>query len=284
MLGGSGFIGLLVVQALKASSVEVLSLSSRQLDLCSIHAPRLLDKVLRPDDHLLFLSAVTPDKGRDLATFRKNLLMAEHVCEFLATSGCAHVTYVSSDAVYRDPAHSITEEALPSPLELYGVAHFARERILSIACEQFSIPLLIIRPVAVYGALDTHNSYGPNRFVRQALTEKRIELFGEGEELRDHLWGDDLADIILALIKRHSTGVVNAATGLSVSFAQVAEEICRLLPHTEVVEIPRQRRITNRTFNTRSLRLALPSLEFTPLGVGLHRMHQLLLSSQGSIS
>ena len=39
----------------------------------------------------------------------------------------------------------------------------------------------------VYGFLDPHNGYGPNLFVRKSKFENQIKLFGNGEELRDHI-------------------------------------------------------------------------------------------------
>jgi len=48
-----------------------------------------------------------------------------------------------------------------------------RTRELMLAAEA-KAPLAILRLTAVYGAGDTHNSYGPNRFLRQALKDGRF--------------------------------------------------------------------------------------------------------------
>ena len=52
--------------------------------------------------------------------------------------------------------------------------------------------LCIVRPTLVYGEGDPHNGYGPNRFIK-LIKKKPIELFGRGEELRDHVWINDVS-------------------------------------------------------------------------------------------
>ena len=85
----------------------------------------------------------------------------------------------------------------------------------------------ILRLTAVYGAGDTHNSYGPNRFLRQALKDGRIALFGKGEETRDHLYVDDAVELVLKVLLHGSTGLLNLARGRSETFRSVAEAVGR---------------------------------------------------------
>ena len=72
--------------------------------------------------------------------------------------------------------------------------------------------LLIIRPTLIYGPGDPHNGYGPNRFMRLAIVNKNIELFGKGEEVRDHIHIDDVGKIISMLILRRVVGILNLVT------------------------------------------------------------------------
>ena len=78
--GGHGFVGSQLVAHLRATGVPVLSLSAADLDLTQPSAVERLDAVLRPDDALVFVSALTPDRGKDIATLMRNLQMGQHVC------------------------------------------------------------------------------------------------------------------------------------------------------------------------------------------------------------
>ncbi len=71
----------------------------------------------------------------------------------------------------------------------------------------------MLRPTLIYGAADPHNGYGPNRFCRLAAAGEEIVLFGEGEERRDHVAVEDVAEIAFRVLMRRSRGVLNLATG-----------------------------------------------------------------------
>ena len=136
--------------------------------------------------------------------------MGRAVCEATRAVEIAQLVYGSSDAVYSF-ATTLISEATPSvPIDLYGVMHRARELMLA---SEAKAPVAVLRLTAIYGAGDTHNSYGPNRFMRQALKDGRISLFGNGEETRDHLYVDDAVDLILKVITHGSTGLLNFASG-----------------------------------------------------------------------
>jgi UDP-glucose 4-epimerase len=215
------------------------------------------------------LSALTPDKGRDAATLIKNLVMMQNVCAALAEVRCAHLVYASSDAVYGSKAALISEETLASPDDLYGAMHLSRELMARSLGDS---AVLTLRPTGIYGSDDTHNSYGPNRFRRTAIAEKRIRLFGRGEEMRDHVHVDDLANLTVLCLERRSIGVLNVATGVSCSFANVARLVVENCAEAiEIENMPRASPITHRHFDITALIKAFPEFRFTALDQGLAR-------------
>ena len=98
--------------------------------------------------------------------------------------------YISSDAVYADDANPVTERSPLRPRRMHGMMHAARELMLRSELRQ---PFAVLRPTLIYGARDPHSGYGPNRFRRQAAKGEPITLFGEGEEKRDHVAVEDVA-------------------------------------------------------------------------------------------
>src|SRR5262249_46280748 len=114
---------------------------------------------------------------------------------------CAHLVYISSDAVYANGDTLIGASTRPAPDTLYGQMHYCRERMVVDVAQRWSCPLMILRPCALYGPGDTHNSYGPNRFVRTAVETQRIGIFGQGEELRDHLGVEDFVRLLVLAIQ-----------------------------------------------------------------------------------
>ena len=135
------------------------------------------------------------------------------------------------------------------------------------------MPLLVLRPVAVFGAGDTHDAYGPNRFARTAREEGRIVLFGEGEELRDHLHVDDFAAYAVSLVERRATGVFNLASGTARSFAEVAAAVADASPaEVRIEHAPRAMPITHRRFDTAALRAASPDVQPTDFAAALRTL------------
>jgi len=92
-----------------------------------------------------------------------------------------------------------------------------------------------------------------------------VRLFGQGEELRDHLFVDDLARILFDLGLSETTGVLNIATGTSRTFGSIVEVLRTLTPEPfEVVNAERGGAITHRSFDIKRLTEAVPHLQFTP--------------------
>jgi nucleoside-diphosphate-sugar epimerase len=271
VVGSSGFIGVRLIRACAAEGIPAVGLSSGDVDLADASAgPRLAER-LRPKDVLVFLAALTPNRGRDSRTLMRNLLMAQAVCEASRAVELTQVVYASSDTVYAFDAGLISEMTPAAPTELYGAMHRMRELMLAA---ELKAPLAILRYTAIYGAGDTHDSYGPNRFLRQALTDACIPLFGNGEETRDHLHIDDAVAILMRVILRGSTGLLNLASGTSETFHAVANMIAAQVAADRgrpirIEASARQNAVTHRHFDTTDLIRAFPDVRFTALTDGL---------------
>lgn len=266
VLGARGFIGAALMERLAARRIPALGVSSADVDLAAPSAPDKLAALLQPADAVVMLSALTPDKGRDTVALMKNCAMMQHLCAVLERKPCAHLVYFSSDAVYSFASGLVSEETPASPQDLYGAMHCTRELM---AKSLTRIPLLVLRPTLVYGAKDTHNAYGPNRFRRAAEKEGRIQLFGDGEETRDHIHVDDVAELTLRCLRNGSTGTLNLATGRSLSFRGVARIVAAASPRpVEVASAPRANAVTHRHFDVTSLLAAFPGYRFRALEDG----------------
>lgn len=277
ILGGGGFVGRLLIEQLTLAGVPVFAPARKELDLTADSAGETLAGMLRPDDAVVFLAALTPDKGRGVAPFMANLRMAAAVVAALETRPAAHLVYFSSDAVYPMGDSPVDETTPAEPQDLYGVMHLSRELML----KTLPVPLAVLRPTLIFGAADTHNSYGPNRLRRAARRDGRITLFGEGEEQRDHIAVDDVVALTLQVLFRRSRGLLNVATGQSVSYRTLADRVAALFDGEVTVSgSPRQNPATHRHFNISALRKAFPDFAFTPLEKGLARAHAGMMATQ----
>ncbi|MEP3113126.1 SDR family oxidoreductase [Nisaea sp.] len=270
VIGGAGFVGGAVVEALEKDGIAVASIGRSDVDLLATDAADKLSAFLEPGDTVVFVSAIAP--VRNSAMLRDNMTIVANVIEALRVKVPAHLINVSSDAVYRDVLYPMSESAVAEPASLHGAMHLARE--VALAAE-LDIPFGIIRPTLIYGASDPHNGYGPNRFMRLADANEEIRLFGEGEERRDHVLVDDVADLVRRMVLRRSTGVINAATGAVHAFCDIAETVIRLSRSSSaVIGQPRQGAMPHngyRAFDPANVARAFPDFRFTPLEEGLKK-------------
>jgi nucleoside-diphosphate-sugar epimerase len=269
VLGAAGFIAGAVIAQFRRAAVAVDPVSSTQIDLTRATAVDALAERLHAEDALVFVSALTPDKGKDIDTLMRNLEMGRHVCAAVARHPCAHLVYISSDAVYHDDVNPVRETSCCEPSSFHGVMHLARERMLIETVRTANVPLAILRPTLVYGPGDTHNGYGPNRFIRSALKDRRIALFGGGEEKRDHVFIQDLSRLVELAVRHRSSGVLNVATGDAVSFHAAAQSVAGIVGGVSVEPSVRSNPVTHRHFDVTAIVRAFPGFRFVDLAEGL---------------
>ncbi len=270
ILGASGFIARDLARHLAEEKIEHRTIASSEIDFLQPQSVAQLQSAIGQGDAVVLASGITPDKGRDVGTLMKNLTMAQNVAAALEAAPCAHLVYISSDAVYDWRENLIRETSVRQPAELYGLTHVVREQILTLVAATAKIPLCIFCPCAIYGAGDTHNSYGPNRFLRGAIKDRTIALFGRGEETRDHIYIQDVSRLIALCLLYRSTGVINAVSGTALTFDELALMIAKIVgPDVKIAYLPRKAPITHRHFDVTERLVAFPSYVSTPLDEGL---------------
>ena len=272
VLGGGGFIGGAIVRRLKGSGIACNSLGRPDFDLLKPGAAERLAQTLGNQDTLIFVSAKAPCK--DMDTLKVNNEMAQAVVAALRKKPVAHVVYISSDAVYKDSASPLTEESCAEPGSLHGVMHLTREVALR---QEFAGPVAAVRATLVYGLDDPHNGYGPNRFRRLAAAGQDIMLFGEGEEQRDHVHVDDIAELVRDIILRRSTGIANAVSGQVVSFHALAQFAVTEFSSKSIIKgTPRNGPMPHnglRPFDNSAVLKAFPGFRFKGWQEGLSAVH-----------
>ena len=216
IFGGSGFVASNLSQCLSDEQRPFVNFGRQDLNLISCDTSQILEKYTE-EDIIIFISAIAPCKTSfDLL---QNILMVTNLGKALTIRKPRKVIYISSDAVYQDSSAKLDEDSPRGPGNPHGQMHFLREQILDNVCGDV---LSIIRPTLIYGFGDTHNGYGPNLFLNKCLRDEHIYLFGNGEELRDHIWIKDLSRLILNVIDDTRFVTVNGCSGKVLSFADIA--------------------------------------------------------------
>jgi UDP-glucose 4-epimerase len=270
VIGAGGFVGRSIVERLAAGGIPTLALTRKELDLLAEDATAKLTSILRADDSVVFISAKAPAKT--VPMLMENLRLAEPVCAALSRRPVEHLLYISSDAIYADDANPVTESSHAAPSTIHGMMHAARELMLRSSAR---ISFAALRPTLIYGLDDPHNGYGPNRFRREAERGGPIRIFGEGEERRDHIAVEDVAELAALILLHRSRGALNGVTGVSTSFRDIAHELASVYG-VEVESLPRQGpppHLPHRHFDVANCHKAFAMFRSIPLSEGLRHLH-----------
>jgi UDP-glucose 4-epimerase len=271
LLGCRGFIGAALLERLRRQGHPAEGISSATLDLAAPDAAGRLADSVDEATTLIVTSRAAP--GPDpLRTFADDMAIAMNLARCLALRRVRRFVYFSSTSVYGDGVTNlaITEDSPQAPTTLYGVAKAAAEGVLRHAARKAGVPLLVLRPCMIYGPGDRSTAYGPPGFLQSILREGKVRLFGDGSELRDHVYIDDVVEITAALALGGYDGAYNLVSGRSHSFQEVIACLRRFAPRAfEVVSVARDRPKTDQQFDPARLRAAAPGFRFTPLEEGL---------------
>ena len=271
-MGAGGFVGSAISNKLLSEGIETLPLGRNDVDLLQSDAVEKLLDLIKPGDSFVAVSAIAPVKNSKMLV--DNLRLAQTITSALSkrNDDIVHVINIGSDAVYSDISTPLLESSHTAPTNYHGIMHVAREVMF---VNEINAPLVTLRPTLIYGAGDTHNGYGPNQFCRLANAGKEIVLFGEGEELRDHVLIDDVAEIACLALLHRSHGIINVATGRVTSFLEIANRVSNLTnPSVAVQTSPRTGPMPHngyRAFNNSVTSKCFPSFQYTLIEDGLQK-------------
>jgi UDP-glucose 4-epimerase len=124
----------------------------------------------------------------------------------------------------------VSEKHEINPIGIYAITNFAAERIVLTYHNLHKIQSVCLRITNTYGPRHQmqHDEYGVfNWFIRKAMDDQTISVFGDGRILRDYLFIDDLVESLLMIaLKNDAYGeVYNIGSGTPLNFIDLANKI-----------------------------------------------------------
>jgi len=153
------------------------------------------------------------------------------VMEAMRDAGVKRVVLTSSGAVYGNQCHQpVHEELEPDPDSPYAVSKLAAEHYVRTIGRLWGIETVILR---------VFNAYGPGQFApvyrapvipaltKQALSGGSLVVFGNGEQIRDFVYVDDVVDALVAAAtaKNVDRAIINVGSGQGTSINQLAQYV-----------------------------------------------------------
>jgi nucleoside-diphosphate-sugar epimerase len=277
ILGHSGFIGSNLERLLeKSNNWSIIGRSLPDVDLTQAGQADLLIPFLESSRTLVLAAAVKRQFGDTLETFQANVEIVKNVCRLLESYPVKRVIFLSSAAVYGEETENISIDELTrvNPTSYYGISKYTAECLLKKTCAN-KTSLVCLRPPLVYGPNDPGQTYGPSGFSTAAKEGRPITLWGDGSELREFIFIDDLCRLIklIADSEYEFEGEINAVSGTPYCFKDIVSILKSKFPNLAVDTRSRSREKVDNAFDASKIKSMLPpSFRFTPLKEGLDHL------------
>ena len=222
--GHRGLVGSALVRQLRASGYDNLLLRTHtELDLTDRQAVDALFEKERPDN--IFLAAakvggILANNSYPADFFRVNTAIALNVIDAAYRNRAARLLFLGSSCIYpRECPQPIREEyLLTGPLEPtnspYALAKIGGIEMCRAYNRQHGTNFLAVMPTNLYGLADNYdlqNSHVLPALIRKmheakAASAEYVTVWGSGTPRREFLFGDDLAEACLFLMKLPQVG------------------------------------------------------------------------------
>jgi UDP-glucose 4-epimerase len=143
----------------------------------------------------------------------------------------------------------VDEDHPTNPKGIYAVTNLTAEKMVLVYDDIFGIKGACLRITNTYGPRHqmAHDEYGVfNWFIRKAMDDEKIPVFGDGRILRDFIYVEDIVECMLttALTDKAYGEVFNVGTGVPVSFIELAKKIVEIAGsgHSQFAEFTQERK------------------------------------------
>ncbi|HSW66699.1 MAG TPA: dTDP-glucose 4,6-dehydratase [Bacillota bacterium] len=253
--GGAGFIGsnfvlytlknhpdyeITVVDALtyagdKGRLVEILDkITFVEADICDFDK---MDELTRGQDFVVHFAAHT-HVDRSIADpgpfLRSNILGTDSIARAAIKNNVSRFHHVSTDEVFGtlpldDPNAKFSETTPYAPRSPYSASKASSDHIVRAYGESYGLPYTITNCSNNYGPGDSPGRVIPV-FIANALDDKPLPVYGNGQAIRDYLFVEDHCSAIdLAIHKGKLEETYCVGGGAQRNGVQIAETILDIL-------------------------------------------------------
>ncbi len=155
----------------------------------------------------------------------ENIIKTIKLLQFLKNKGLKKVIFSSSMGVLGDNL-LMPNTSKQNPMNFYAASKASVENYLNVYQKTFGIKTYILRFSNIYGKYSKFKTSVITSFIKSILKKKKININGTGNQYRDFLYAEDLAEVIDKLIfskkfENLNKFPIHVATGKSTSINEL---------------------------------------------------------------
>lgn len=246
--GGCGFIGANLVRRIRerGEPIDLLVLDNEMMgtptdlpagavayERADVRDLASVTRLARGCDTIIHLAAHTRviESIEDPAlNFDINVHGTFNVLLAARAAGVRHVVLASTGgAILGDVEPPVHERMLPQPLSPYGASKLAAEGYAEAFARSYGLCVAALRFSNVYGPFSGHKGSAVAQFFRRILAREPITVFGDGSQVRDFVFAEDLCDGILRAIDTKASGVFQLGSGIPTTIGTLLDEMRRVV-------------------------------------------------------
>lgn len=250
VIGGSGFLGNNICQYLVKQNYEVYCFDLVQpAKLENMHFIKgdffneqdLEDAIIDKDCVIHAVSTMNPGNSNVayMQGYKRDFLQTIRLCDMLLDKKIKLIFLSSGGTVYGNHLKQpIDETVLPHPINHYGNIKLSIENAMRAFNYQMNTNFIIARVSNPYGhGQDFHKGVGfVDAVIKNAIKGIPIEIWGDGENVRDYVYVDDVCEMLGCLIEYSGEeDTFNISSGTGTSQNEVIEIIKKMGFSPEVV-------------------------------------------------
>jgi UDP-glucose 4-epimerase len=186
------------------------------------------------------LTTSTPIKSNEsvIDDINTNLIYTIKLLELIKNSDSVLIFFSSGGAIYGNSEYLIRSvNDLPSPISSYGVIKYSIENYIRMFNHIYGLKYLNLRISNPYGFFHNSQTQGIiNVAISKSLRGGTLEVWGDGENLKDYIFAQDIPPIIFSLLDNgRVNSTFNLGSGIGTSINSIIEIINELQPGLSIV-------------------------------------------------
>ncbi len=209
------------LNSLKHDNFEFIEADLNELDLGSIV------KRVYHVFHEAAQAGVRNSWGQEFGIYvNDNIMATQKLLEALRGQKDKKMIFASSSSVYGDSTQDeLVEKAVLNPVSPYGVTKLAAEKLVQVYWKNYGVQALGLRYFTVFGPRQRPDM-GLFKFIKAALKNEEIEIYGDGSQKRDFTYVTDIVEAnILALNNFRPGECFNIGSGSNLTVNEVLSKI-----------------------------------------------------------